>query len=72
MCSCPVSTKKELEDDTQQLNGDVGIHCDSAMERACRSNSILSRPQKWKKESSPIPVSMGLQIRETKHELKIN
>lgn len=35
----------------------------------CPGNSILSHPQKWKKESWPIPVSMGLQIR---HELKIN
>ena len=33
-------------------------------------NSILWCPQEWKKESSPIPVSMDLQATEAKHNLK--
>jgi len=40
------------------------------MERDYRSNSILLCPQKSKKELPPIPVSMDLQTREAKHELK--
>lgn len=36
----------------------------------CRTNSILSRAQKWKKEPSPVPVSMDLQGTEAKRNLK--
>lgn len=42
------------------------------MERDYRKNSIPSCPHKWKKELPPIPVSMDLQTREAKYELKIN
>lgn len=42
------------------------------MERDYRRNSILSCPQKWKQELTPIPVSVDLQTREAEHELKIN